>query len=79
MAKLSQNDKIMMWLKTNRAINPAQAFTELGIYRLSARIKELREKGYDIRTLMTETKNGETKYATYVYVDLPNGGESNNG
>ena len=76
MAKLSQNDKIMMWLKNNRAINPAQAFTELGIYRLSARIKELREKGHDIRTLMTKTKDGETKYATYIYVEPQ--GESEN-
>lgn len=77
MAQLSQNDRILMYLKTNKKITPAEAFTDLGIYRLSARIKELRERGHDIRTLMTESKDGESKFATYLYVEPQ--GEGNNG
>ena len=76
MAKLSQNEKLLMYLKTNGKIEPLEALSNLGIYRLSARIKELRERGHDIRTLMMDSKDGESRYARYIYVALE--GESNN-
>lgn len=44
-----------------------EAWGNLGIYRLSARIKELREQGHDIRTLLNR-EPGEASYAIYTYV-----------
>ena len=44
-----------------------EAWGNLGIYRLSARIKELKEQGHDIRTLRNKEK-GEANYAIYTYV-----------
>jgi len=46
-----------------------EAFREYGITRLAACIFDLREKGYDIETVMveTETRFGEScRYARYI-------------
>ena len=50
-------------------ITSKDAFELYGITRLSARIKDLRDKGYDIETVMVEatTRFGEScRYARYV-------------
>ena len=65
--KLSQNQKLLLWLQVNKSITPKEALFQLGIYRLSARIKELSEQGHDIRTLINKEK-GEANYAIYTYV-----------
>ena len=54
---------ILDYIMEHGSINPAEAFLELGCYRLSARIKDLRDEGYDIVTVM-EQKNGK-RYARY--------------
>jgi len=49
-----------------------EAFERYGITRLSARIKELREMGYDIKTFMEEGENryGEAvRYGRYVLMN----------
>lgn len=54
----------------NPWITSRDAFEYYGITRLSARIKELREMGYDIRTIMVETTtrfNEPCRYARYVW------------
>lgn len=54
--------------KHNGGITSRDAFTCLGITRLSARIKELRELGYDITTIMVDGINryGEpVRYGLY--------------
>lgn len=51
-------------------LTSAQAFELFGVTRLSARIHDLRNKGYQIDTLMLDgkTRFGETcRYAKYVY------------
>ena len=51
-------------------LTSSQAFELFGVTRLSARIYDLRNKGYHIDTLMMEgkTRFGETcRYAKYVY------------
>ena len=61
--------RIISYMKKHRGITSQDAFRDLGITRLSARIKELRDKGYNIDTLMIEGKNrfGEiTRYGKYV-------------
>lgn len=46
----NQEKRLLDYLTTNKKINPLDAWTELGIYRLSAVIFLLREKGYTIET-----------------------------
>lgn len=59
-----QREAVLRYLKRNREITPMQALNDLSIYRLGARIFELREKGHHI--LNTE-KPG--KMARYVLIE----------
>lgn len=61
--------RIITYMLKNGGITSKNAYDDLGITRLSARIKELREMGYDIDTLMIDGKNryGESvRYGKYV-------------
>ena len=62
--------RILEHFKKYGTLTSMEAFQMYGITRLAARISELREKGYDIRTVMIESTNryGETvRFANYVY------------
>lgn len=48
--KPTQCDRLLEYLKSHAYINPLQAWQELGIYRLSGRIYDLRHAGYDIES-----------------------------
>lgn len=66
---------ILRYLRTNPWLTSKEAFEKFGITRLSARIKDLRDKGYDIETVMVETTTrfGEScRYARYVLKGEPN-------
>ena len=56
--KKSQTRKIYELLKNGGKISPMRAFSEFGITRLSAIIYELRRRGAEIETDLTENKNG---------------------
>lgn len=61
--------RILDHLKKYRTLTSMEAFELYGITRLSARIKELREMGYNIVTLMVDDTNryGEiVRYGKYV-------------
>lgn len=49
--------RIIEYMKSHNGISSQDAFRELGITRLSARIKELREFGYNISTIMVYGRN----------------------
>ena len=51
----SQCQMLLEYLNTYSGINPLEALRDLGIYRLSGRIKDLRNLGYDIVTTMEES------------------------
>ena len=62
--------------KHNGMITSQDAFKYLGITRLSARIKELRELGYNISTIMVDGMNryGEpVRYGLYKLMEENNG------
>jgi len=59
---MSQKDDLLFYLEQRGSIDPKQAWQELGIYRLSARIKDLREEGHSI---ITNTPKG---YAIYSFL-----------
>ena len=71
--------RILDYMRTHNGITSQDAFRELGITRLSARIKDLRELGYNISTIMVDGTNryGEPiRYGLYKLVEESNGNES---
>lgn len=56
---MTQCDRIIQYIRERGGITTAQAFTDLGITRLSGRIFDLRQKGIPI---MAETKVGKNRY-----------------
>jgi len=71
--------RIIQYMKEHGSISSQDAFRDLGITRLSARIKELRDMGYDISTIMVDGKNryGEdVRFGVYVLKGEPDGNES---
>lgn len=69
--------RIIEYMKTHKGIASQDAFKDLGITRLSARIKELRELGYNISTIMVDGINryGEpVRYGLYKLNDSTGGG-----
>lgn len=60
---MTQTEDVLSYLQRNGTIDPVQAFFELGIYRLGARIFDLRAEGHDIETEIRQ-KNGK-RWAVY--------------
>ena len=62
--KRSQNEMILDHLLKGNKITQAEAVERFGCYRLSARIHDLREEGYTIKTTERVAKNryGNTCY-----------------
>lgn len=68
--------RILNHLEKNGSITSMEAFQLYGITRLAARIKELRDRGYDVVTLTMDSVNryGEiVRYAKYVLRRNENG------
>jgi hypothetical protein len=67
MKRLTQAQRLLQYLK-DAPINPLESWRSLGIYRLAARINDLRNVGHNITKTMIKVKNlyGETvKVAEY--------------
>jgi len=68
--------RILDYMRKHHGITNRDALLDLGIARLSARIQELRESGYNISTVMVDGTNrfGErTRYGLYKLVEDNNG------
>lgn len=65
---MKQTDRILKHLKTRGTITAASAMNLYGIYRLAARVKELKDQGHPIQSKMVSSRNryGE-KVAWKVY------------
>ena len=65
----TQCDRVLEYLKTHKGITPMDAWSKLGVYRLGARIWDLKHKqGIPIAKYMVDVPNryGETcKVAEY--------------
>lgn len=65
---MTQNEKILRHLQDFGSITTMEAFTEYGCTRLSARIKDLRDSGHEIRTTFETSRNrygDKVSYARY--------------
>lgn len=72
MERISQKKLILDYMREYGSIEPLQALSDLGVYRLGSRIFDLREEGYQIRTEYVITKSKRTgntvKFARYSLV-----------
>ena len=55
--KQAQVDRLRAYLLSGRTINPLEAWKALGIYRLSARVFDLREQGDNVVSEFIEVAN----------------------
>ena len=59
----SQSKQILNHLSKGVSITPIDALQMFGCFRLGARIKDLRNEGYPIKT--TTIKSGKKRFASY--------------
>lgn len=64
----SQNQLILGHLQKYGSITSMDAFKKYDITRISARIYDLRERGYDIQLTWETNPNTGTRYGRYVYI-----------
>lgn len=62
----NQYDRILNYLKEHGSITPMEAFEELGITRLAARVHELERKGIYLDREMEKSKNRYGKNSHYM-------------
>ena len=65
---MTQCERLAAWLEKHGEIDPMTAWRELGIYRLGARIHDLRRRGWSIvstRKRVTNRYGEECKVAFY--------------
>ena len=67
----SQNQKVLDYISDNGSIDCARAVNDLRVYRLSARIKNLRDAGFPIITVMRENRLDDGSYKRWAeyYID----------
>lgn len=61
---MTQNEKILQYMMEVGGISSIDAFKKFAITRLSARIKDLRDKGYQIDSVWEKSKKG-ARYVRY--------------
>jgi hypothetical protein len=71
---MSQIDRVLSHLKSKGKIQPLEAWRDLGIYRLSAVIYELRQEGHKIATKRVEVVNrfGESAFIAEYSLEIEN-------
>jgi len=68
MKRISQNEKVLSWLKVYGELTTIQAVEELHILSLPRRIKDLRQAGHDIQMNYRTSLNG-MRYGVYTLAD----------
>ena len=64
---MTQSEQILAYMMFKGSINPYQALSEFGCFRLASRIHDLRSMGYDIETIHITRKlpSGTKTWAEY--------------
>ena len=57
---MSQKDLILAHLRAGRVLNPLEALQKFGVFRLAARVFELRIAGWDVQMRRLKTSSGKT-------------------
>ena len=67
---MTHKKQILKYLKSHkRGLTGLDAWKKFGCYRLGARIFELRQMGYDIRTDLEPNPDGEGHHARYFLME----------
>lgn len=72
---MAQKNDIIEYMQRYGEISPLNAMRALGIMRLSARIHDLRQDGYDIETIMRKSVNRKGDKVTYAAYRLTESGK----
>lgn len=75
---MTQNEMVLGWIK-KAPIGPMEAMQELGVMRLAARIKDLRDEGHDIDmswNYVMDRHGQERRVARYTLKGLANASSS---
>lgn len=67
----TQNGRLLAYLQRHASINPLEAWSQLGIYRLGARVFDLKKAGHNIVTSRKAVRNRfgeEVNVASYSLV-----------
>lgn len=65
--RASQNSRILKHLMSGKRLNPIQALTKFGCFRLASRINNLKMQGFDIKTDLI-TREGK-RFAQYSLIE----------
>jgi hypothetical protein len=71
---MTQTQAVLEWLQSNASISSMEAIQNFGATRLSAIIFSLRQKGYNIETVMVDGRDrfgNPTRFARYYLRDSP--------
>lgn len=71
--KITQKDRILEYIRNFGSISSFEAYADLGITQLGARIDQLKKEGYEFKTEWESNTNrfGEkTEYKRYYLVDI---------
>jgi hypothetical protein len=63
----SQNKRLLKFMRKHGSIAPMKALFKLGIYRLGARIWDLKKQGHNIKSEMVY--EGPVKFARYKLIE----------
>ena len=67
---MTQNERVKEYMKCNGSITSMEAFADLGITRLSARIKNLRDSGVAIKSTTIYKKRADGTSCHYTSYSL---------
>lgn len=70
--KITQRDRILQYIRQFGSISSWEAYKELGVTQLGARIDQLKKEGYVLRTEWESSTNrfgDKTEYKRYYLVD----------
>lgn len=60
---MTQNLQVLAWLKSGKTLTAYEAMQAFGIYRLAARVCELREKGVKVKSEFVQKRH--KRFARY--------------
>lgn len=74
MAKVTQEQRILEWLKSGESITQFEALKDIGCMRLASRISDMRKKGIDIkdRNKTVTNRYGEKTTVSEYYMEVTN-------
>lgn len=71
--KITQKDRIINYIREFGSITSLEAYKDLGVTQLGARLKELQEQGYTFTTKWESSQNrygDKTDYKRYYLADI---------